>query len=904
MNTLRLVLFCTIVVLIGMILRAAQAQELPVYSQAISGEPGNGLYMKSVQRRVERISFGDGVASTTLVSLLRRVDGAAETYIWDLSSGTLQIGTATQESKEADQRHVAGRTFADIENGIVRLWSTEGDVRPQRQPDRGTPITLSRSGGVVVSFASSTDQYFVWDASSGTAYVSYTASQVAASITAVEMSLDRKTVVVGTEAGDVLVSSIETGSTSRATLGSAAIRFLRLISPSLLLVGTSDTLGLATVSVSDVITRWSVNHSDILDAVYSKEANTALFISNRGQVWSASIEEGLEAHLTTVAEGASALDVSPDGRIIAIGGSTGLIHLWSLGAMRELVRLAPLESGWLAVTPDGHFDTNLISTDAVYWQLTSMSERVLPLDALTTQLQTPQLVPRVLANEVLAPADFKQISGRLLSARIERVEPDDAAKGTVSITVRVNYADGSTTPPLTGPSFDIRLFRDRRLVAQWPRPANPEKVVIVSNNDQGLKLIFRGVGVPLPTLFGPSESEFSVYAYNNEGVKGQTFREKYKIPTTFAKAEATAYIITVGVDSYRALPTLSFASNDAVALGSAFKSLLVERRSAATGRRIFGRVVWVPLISTTKPAEGRLNNATKRKIVAALKVLAGDDSGKKDLLGVPAAASLRQARAVDFVLVSFSAHGAIYGNQMYLMAADANAGELTRHNHDKKGAISSAELYSLMGSIDSGELALIIDACYSAAALGPNGLKFGTTGMRTLGELAYDKGIAVLAASQADRVAVEESSFSLGALTYALVRKGLQQGEADYRPLDGKITLSELFEYAASQLPIKHSIWIREARKDRLQSKPRTRGTANPPLVAVSDQPPQTPVLLNPQANDLPAIKMCHERCSCASDTPKLTSQQVGYIRSRLELGFSFVAGCRDLGLLPNRSGG
>jgi len=71
-------------------------------------------------------------------------------------------------------------------------------------------------------------------------------------------------------------------------------------------------------------------------------------------------------------------------------------------------------------------------------------------------------------------------------------------------------------------------------------------------------------------------------------------------------------------------------------------------------------------------------------------------------------------------------------------------------------SINSDELSEWLRKIDAGEMVLIIDACQSAASVSGGGFKPGPMGSRGLGQLAYDKGMAVLAAAQADSAALED----------------------------------------------------------------------------------------------------------------------------------------------------
>ena len=65
--------------------------------------------------------------------------------------------------------------------------------------------------------------------------------------------------------------------------------------------------------------------------------------------------------------------------------------------------------------------------------------------------------------------------------------------------------------------------------------------------------------------------------------------------------------------------------------------------------------------------------------------------------------------------------------------------------------ISSADLSAWLRDVDAGEWVLVLDACHSAAAGAPPGFKPGPLGSRGLAQLAYDKGMRVLAASQSER---------------------------------------------------------------------------------------------------------------------------------------------------------
>jgi hypothetical protein len=98
-------------------------------------------------------------------------------------------------------------------------------------------------------------------------------------------------------------------------------------------------------------------------------------------------------------------------------------------------------------------------------------------------------------------------------------------------------------------------------------------------------------------------------------------------------------------------------------------------------------------------------------------------------------------------------------------------------------------------------MTLILDACFSAESVQAGDFKPGPLGSRGLGQLAYDKRMRVLAASQSDEVAHEYDYLQQGLLTYVLTHDGLDEGKADWKPVDKKITVGEWLAYAADAVP-------------------------------------------------------------------------------------------------------
>src|SRR5260370_968053 len=80
----------------------------------------------------------------------------------------------------------------------------------------------------------------------------------------------------------------------------------------------------------------------------------------------------------------------------------------------------------------------------------------------------------------------------------------------------------------------------------------------------------------------------------------------------------------------------------------------------------------------------------------------------------------------------------------------------------QKRTLSSDELSGWLREVDAGELVMIVDTCHSEATVAYDGFKPGPMGSRGLGQLAYDKGMRILAASKSGQSAVELGKNSQG----------------------------------------------------------------------------------------------------------------------------------------------
>ncbi len=279
---------------------------------------------------------------------------------------------------------------------------------------------------------------------------------------------------------------------------------------------------------------------------------------------------------------------------------------------------------------------------------------------------------------------------------------------------------------------------------------------------------FTFTGIQLPT--SAKLVTFTAYAFNSERIKSATAQKDYRYEPG-AAAKPRAWLLQIGVNHYHATACeLQGSANDAEKLSQILTARLSTRGLDAKPAL---------LVSTDQASD-----ATKLKI--------------RDALARIAAA----ATPDDVFFLSFSGHG--YSNQkgqFYILPSDAQG---TCQGVDQKmlqSAISADELAEWLRPIDAGQLTFILDSCDSASSVESNDFKPGPMGSPGLGQLAYDKRMRILAASQPNQAARESDVLHQGLLSYALTEQGLVEGHADWKPVDGKIFVGEWLTYAANAVP-------------------------------------------------------------------------------------------------------
>lgn len=483
--------------------------------------------------------------------------------------------------------------------------------------------------------------------------------------------------------------------------------------------------------------------------------------------------------------------LSPDRKHVVSLGESGELVVRRVEDGLVLARLYMFFDGtWVVVGADGRFDSNnLIDGGHLHWVMPDRPMQAWPIEMFMREYFEPRLLPRLMAGESFPPVrNIAELNRAGPVIRSIDVRPAEDASGRVNVAVRVSETvdeDGRA-----GGLRDLYLMRDGKRVGRAVGLENGRSTV----DANGHVVMFEGVRLSARS----AQTQFAAYAFNSDGVKGPTSSVLHRHSATRnTEVQRTAYVVAIGVNAHDAEGwDLRFAVPDAEL---ALNGLVL--RLEALGE--FDRVVGIPVLSDGSGA--RL--ASKRSVTELLRQF-GDRSGDPGVLAaIPGSDAIREITPDDLLVVFFAGHGVSDDRAFYLIPSDIQTspalwrGEVLPHADQ---AISSDELEFLFANIDAGEIALIIDACHSAAVIGEDHLKRGPLGLGGLGQLAYDKGMMILAASQSDAVALEADVLGHGLLSYALFRKGLDAQLADHWPKDGVIDLPEWLRFAPGEVSRLH----------------------------------------------------------------------------------------------------
>lgn len=493
---------------------------------------------------------------------------------------------------------------------------------------------------------------------------------------------------------------------------------------------------------------------------------------------------------------------SHDGNILATGEADAQVKFWSVASGELLATaFATPQGGWLVVTPDGIFDGSPEAWSQMLWRFGGDTFNVAPAEIYFSEFYYPGLLADIFAGKrPKAPSDIAQKDRRQPQLKLTLNGGQSLTSSAErNVTARIDISQAPAG------AQDVRLFRNGSLVKVWRGDVLQGKSSVT-------------LETTIPIVAG--ENRLTAYAFNHDNIKSSDVA----LTVTGAeslKRKGKLHILAIGVSQYANRDyNLDYTTDDATSFASQLK-LQQEK----LGRYQSGE----PKILLNEDAK-------KENILAELKKLAAT------------------VQPEDGVVVYFSGHGTAQKGRFYLIPYDIGYMG-PRKNLSAEGlqaillhSISDIELEEAFRPMDVGQLLLVVDACNSGQALDAEEKRRGPMNSKGLAQLAYEKGMYIMTASQSVEEAFVSGKLKHSYLTYALVEEGLKTKVAD-ADHNSEVNLREWFDYALARVP--------KLREETLQSKSVVEET--PAVKAVRGQKSQTPRLFyrrEPDAQPLIVAKV------------------------------------------------
>ncbi len=731
----RILILAIPIVVAGVPAAFGQAGLLRSQTEAITGAIENQI-REAVRPRLMVKNAAGPVTRLALSAkgrLLAIVYHGSDLRLWDLEAGAEQAHVRMADPVRSLQVGADGRTVAlGTEGGNVLVLNAANATSVLRlHAHRGAvaAIAISRDGSRIVS-AGAGGTIRLWDGERGR-LVSSLAGRPG--ITALALSPGGSRVVAGYAKGGAILWRPRAGPAPLPLAGASG---------GVLAVGFGARGRIAAVLGDGSVHFWSAEGAPLSQvraangaqrAEFSEDGRVVAIGQSNRQIAVFDLGSGrVLRELKALPGGSRFVEVDLDHKRVLTAGRDGVVNIFDLDTGRSLAEIISTIGGWAALDGQGRFDGTPSGVADVEWLA---AKQMLPVDNFSATYFEPGLIADYMRSRpnFAAPAPAAVAAGITLPPRVTISAPPGPYAAGAEVAVTVTAIDEG------GGIATIRLFQNGKLV-----PAGRE-----SGERKGRSNVIRTYRVQLVA----GRNAFSAYAANRQRIDGET-----------AHAELTAAgprplpnldIVAIGINRYRdSRFDLDYAVNDAVA---------ILRRLDHESSGLFKRVVAYQLTDRA---------ATRAKIIAVL-------------------TALRGLPARDVLVVYLAGHGAVIGNEWYLLPQDV---AFTREGVERDG-ISATELRNMLAEAGPQRILLMVDSCKSGSILDPLASSMDRRVLRSVGR---DTGVAILAGARANEEAAEIPRLGHGAFTY-VVLEGLA-GKAE-RSHAGHVTADGLLSYSTEALP-------------------------------------------------------------------------------------------------------
>lgn len=516
------------------------------------------------------------------------------------------------------------------------------------------------------------------------------------------------------------------------------------------------------------------------------------------RIWSADGQD-YKAQDISIGGAINGVAISQDTRTLAFGSAHGKLFLYRTQDGKRLAELVSLDRrGWLARDEAGGFDGSYAAWDELRATLTqtplvaiepanffagsyrpqliaqamkvddsvmlSIPVGVQPLNPPTVHITAPTAnyvrgaaLPSSMTVQLLGDSRKNEKGEQISWALIEPNEANSELQGRQVVQSPSTTFEAEVRSGGDGIG-ECRVFRNRRLM-QAITPANAQNGVAL-------------IKATLPLLEG--ENVLSAYCFSSSGLRS-TEAEVRVFGGSNLKSVRNAFVFVIGVNSYSPQKfELTFAVPDAILAQ-------VKLASALQASGQYTSVNTAMLLD---------KDASSSEIIKGLQILAGSH----EPVETGPLAGLQRSAPSDAVFIYFAGHGGGFADDYRLIAANAAVGTGLAD-----GTVSADQIRTALEPLQADRTVIIIDACESGQALDQVDARAGPLAGRSLAQLAYDKAIFILSASQSTQAAHELQRLGHGVFSYVLFERGLG-GEADENQ-DGFVTVREWLEFAQSETP-------------------------------------------------------------------------------------------------------
>ena len=684
--------------------------------------------------------------------------------LWDLKSGinlpSLRGHSGRVTSVKFDPN--GELLYSASLDSSIKIWKVESGSLDGVLPDHAGPvgsIDISRNGRMLVS-GSLDETVRLWDLK------------------------DRKLLsTLRGHVGEVVSVSFSPDDTKVASAGSdGKIRIWNANAEDLPFKTIEPNIGpLRSVVFAEDMTRLLVGGEDGIVRVWDLATNKQIssFEGHNGYLNSISLSSGSSDIITTGHDGTVRIwneidrkrdrvlkgHVGPvysvsgtsDGRWLFSSSEDGSVILWNRQNNERAATLISLKEreDWLVATPSGLFDGSTSAWNQLSWRFEKSTFNVRPVEVYFSEFFSPGILSKVYSGQemvssaVLSDKDRRQPKIKIELNNLSNI--NDVRDREVKIRMTVVQAEAGAK--------DLRLFRNGTLVKVW-------RGDVLSGKTQKM------IEFTVPVIAG--DNKLTAYAFNVDNVKSQDAEVAFTGASALSR-KGDLHIVSVGLNDYSnpAIRDLKYAVADAILFSSEF-----SRQQAIVGR--FRDIKSHQLLN---------ENATRIEIVNLL---------KKVSTGL---------QPEDALVFYYAGHGIAIKDRFYFIPHDftpIGPIETLLNNFPDDQGISDKDLEAILDNVGAGTVLMVIDACNSGQALEASDARFGPINSKGLAQLAYEKGMYVLTASQNYQAALEASKLGHGFLTFSLVEEGLKTTIADTSPKDGKLVIREWLDFATKRVPNLH----------------------------------------------------------------------------------------------------